>query len=466
MLPSLQRDIQGEAKVKRKGLTQGLLICAATFLCGCTTGTSAFSKLSEAKPVAFMRDLAGGGNSAKSIANSDSPNLAMANGDASSEIIDGLIARKSVLSANSPYAAVAQTMLETSSGLAQAELRAAKMRSVARDKNWLPTIGPTISLTALGDLAAGLIVDQVLYDNGKRKAERAFAAADVEVSAVALSQDVNDRLHAGLTLYITAAEAREKAGMAERGLGRMREFDRVVSVRVSGGLSSLSDQRVVRTKLADMDQEAATHREANLAAVAEFKAMTGGRSVVELTQAHAIPTPNLSLTPLEVLRARAEATRAVAESKASRAGLLPSLSAGGTIGQKNSAGIEFGGVANLGVGTGAEIEALKAQERASNARIALATETAARKSARLQNELAALERQERDTAELVQQNRTNFRLFQEQFEGGQKTVMDVVGVYEQMVRSELNHIDLKYEIILTQLEMARNAGALAEGVKI
>lgn len=450
--------------MKRAGLTSCILIGTATFLGGCSEGASGLSKLSEVKPVAFVRGLADG--NAKAETNPGEPSLSTAGRDASSDIIDGLLARRSVLSSSSPYTPVAQTMLKTSSGLAQAELRASKMRSVARDKNWLPTIGPSITLSALGDLAAGLIVDQVLYDNGKRKAERAFAAADVEVSAVALSQDMNDRLHAGLTLFITAAEAREKAGMAERGLGRMREFNRVVSVRVTGGLSSLSDQRVVRAKLADMDQEASTHREAERAALSEFGAMTGGHTVTPLAQAHAISVPSASLVPLEVLRAEAEAKRAVAEAKVSRAGLLPSLSAGGILGKKDSANVSFGGTANLGVGTGAEIEALKAQERAAAARVALAKETAARKTARLQNELKALSRQEHDTAELVQQDRTNFRLFQEQFEGGQKTVMDVVAVYEQMVRSELKHIDLKYEISLTQLEMARLAGALADGADI
>lgn len=451
--------------MKRAGLTRNILIGVTALLCGCGEGVSGLSKLSDVKPVAFMRGLSGGG--AASPDNSDQqPNLARANQDASSAIIDGLLARRTVLSSNSPYAPVAKTMLETSSGLAQAELRASKMRSVARSKNWLPTIGPSITLSSLGELAAGLIVDQVLYDNGKRKAERAFAAADVEVSAVALSQDVNDRLHTGLTLYITAAEAHEKAGMAARGLSRMQEFNRIVSVRVSGGLSSLSDQRVVRTKLSDMDQEASTHREAERAALSEFSAMTGGKTATPLTQAYAISVPPAQLTALEVLRAEGEATRSVAEAKAARAGLLPSLSAGGTLGVADSAGVTFGGIANLGVGTSAEIEALKAQERAAGARVVLAKETAARKSARLQNELKALIRQERDTAGLVQQTRTNFRLFQEQFEGGQKTVMDVINVYEQMVQSELKHIDLKYEITLTQLEMARNAGALADGTDI
>lgn len=447
--------------MKRAGLLSCILIGAATVLGGCSEGVS---NISDVKPVAFVKGLAGG--NARAEIDTNEPSLSTAGRDASSPIIDSLLARDSVLSASSPYAPVAKTMLDTSSGLAQAELRASKMRSIARDKNWLPTIGPSITLSALGDLAAGLIVEQVLFDNGKRKAERAFAAADVEVSAVALSQDMNDRLHSGLTLYITAAEAHEKAGMAERGLGRMQEFNRVVSVRVTGGLSSLSDQRVIRAKLADMDQEASTHREAERAALSEFGAMTGGHDVTPLTQAYAISVPSTSLVPLDVLRAEAEAKRSVAEAKAARAGLLPSLSAGGILGQKDSAEVVFGDTANLGVGTGAEIEALKAQERAAAARVAVAKETAARKSARLQNELKALLRQERDTADLVQQTRTNFRLFQEQFEGGQKTVMDVVAVYEQMVQSELKHIDLKYEISFTQLEMARLAGALADGADI
>lgn len=450
--------------MKRAGLTSCILIGAAIFLGGCSEGAPKLAKLSEVKPVAFVRGLVGG--DAQAEVGAGEPSLSAAGRDASSDIIEGLLARRTVLTSTSPYAPVARTMLETSSGLAQAELRASKMRAIARNKNWLPTIGPSITLSALGELAAGLIVDQVLYDNGKRKAERAFAAADVEVSAVALSQDMNDRLHAGLTLYITAAEAHEKAGMAERGLGRMQEFNRVVSVRVRGGLSSLSDQRVVRAKLADMDHEASTHREAERAALSEFSAMTGGHRATPLTQAHAIAVPPSSLVPLEVLRAEAEAKRSIAEAKAARAGLLPSLSAGGILGQKDSAGVTFGGTANLGVGTGAEVEALKAQERAASARVALAKETAGRKSARLENELKALLRQERDTADLVEQNRTNFRLFQEQFEGGQKTVMDVVAVYEQMVQSELKHIDLKYEISFTQLEMARLAGALADGADI
>lgn len=41
--------------------------------------------------------------------------------------------------------------------------------------------------------------------------------------------------------------------------------------------------------------------------------------------------------------------------------------------------------------------------------------------------------------------------------------MDVAAIYEEMVQREQAHVDAKYEVILTQLEMARDQGLLAEG---
>lgn len=436
-------------------------LAAALFLSGCMDAP-VLSGLSDVTPVAFVREQL----ATPASLSEDGPALTAAADGTGSEIISNLIARRSVLESGSNYATLASALLDTSSGVAQAELREAKMRAVARDKNWLPSIGPTISLNALGEFAAGLIVDQVLYDNGKRKAERAFAAADVEVSAVALTQDANDRVYEGLALYVTAAEAREKAAMAARGLGRMREFDRVVKERVRGGVSSLSDQRVVRTTISAMEQELATHREAQESATAELRSMAGGATFPDMTQAVALRVPDNSLEPLSVIRARAEAKRTRAETEAQNAGLFPALTASTVLGQRDSAEIEFGGTATLGLGTGAEMAAGEARADAADAAVNRAREEAARTRARYEARLAALMRQERDVAELAQQSRANYRLFQDQFEYGKKTVMDVLNVYEQMVRDELQHIDIKYDIVLTQLEAARQAGVLANGDEI
>ena len=449
----------------RARLKTVLLLGAAALLAGCMEGVPALGRLSELQPVAlFKGDGTTTQGTVREAQDTSLSTLTAANAGTPSPIISALQTRRSVLTPNSPYAQVAQAVIATSSGVAEAELRASKLRAIARSKNWLPTIGPSISLNALGELAAGLLVEQVIYDNGKRRAERAFAAADVEVSAVALSQDVNDRLAAGLTLYLSETEAREKAQMAERGLGRMREFDRVVTARVSGGLSSLSDQRVVRSAIAELEQETSTHFEAAESARAELASLTGYAELPALDQAIGIGRV-ADLAPLDVVRAEAEAVRAVAEAQVERAGLKPALTASGLIGTAPDANLTIGG-APLGFGTQAEIEASRAREAAAKAQIAKARETAARREARLTSRLTALQRQERDAADLVQQTRANYRLFQDQFEAGQKTVMDVMNVYRQMIREELKHIDLKYEIVLTQLELARASGALANGADI
>lgn len=123
-----------------------------------------------------------------------------------------------------PLAQVAGAVLAADSGVAAADLRAARLRFGAEACNWLPTIGPQITLTSLGSAVAQLAVDQVLFDNGGKKAARAFAAADVEVAAVALSESVNARVLAALALYLDAEAATARATVLAEGLGRMERF--------------------------------------------------------------------------------------------------------------------------------------------------------------------------------------------------------------------------------------------------
>lgn len=433
----------------------GMVIGVTTLLSGCLSEGSNLN-------LSNISDVVAGKDAKAKRPELDGPSFAAPVDGETSDVISTLLDRRSVLASGSAYDQVAGKILATSSGVAQAELRASKLRAVARSKNWLPTVGPSISLTSLGEFAAGLLVEQVIYDNGKRKAERAFAVADVDVSAVALSQDVNDRIADGLGLYITISEAKEKASMAERGLGRMREFDRVVSERVKGGLSSLSDQRVVRSKISEMEYEAATHREAQSSATSELSALTNGASLPQIDRATGISAAAPSVQSLDVLRAQAEATRAEAEAKVQKASLLPALKVGGILSDNSQASASYDG-AGLGLGTKAEMEAIDARVLASKAQVSKAAEQSQRQLARLESQRTALIRQERDTAEMVQQTRANYRLFQDQFEAGKKTVMDVLSVYEQMIREELKHIDLKYEIVTTEIEAARLKGALAHG---
>lgn len=142
---------------------------------------------------------------------------------------------------------MATGVLAANARAAESELRSARSRSEAASKNWLPTIGPNISLSSLGSVVAQLVVDQVLFANGRKKGEREFAIAiaiaiaDVEVAAVALAQDTNDRVHQALTLYVAGAEEREKAAMADAQLKDMGHFEYIMSERVRGGVSDMSN---------------------------------------------------------------------------------------------------------------------------------------------------------------------------------------------------------------------------------
>lgn len=274
----------------------------------------------------------------------------MENG-AQSEIIEGLLNRRSVLGSG-PYAQVANAVLAANSRAAEADLRAAKLRAEARANNWLPTLGPSVSLSSLGDVVTSLVVEQVLFDNGRKKAESDYAAADVEVAAVNLAQDTNDRVLAGLELYLSAQAATAKANVNLAALEKMERYEYVMSERVKGGVSSRVDMLVVQQKLNQMRSDMASDQEKATAAMSELGAMTAA-PLTGVTGLSTLNDGNVDSTPLKVLKARAESSRAIAEATAARAGFLPSLTAGGDVSGGGGLGLALGAANGLGFGTGA-----------------------------------------------------------------------------------------------------------------
>ena len=64
------------------------------------------------------------------------------------------------------------------------------------------------------------------------------------------------------------------------------------------------------------------------------------------------------------------------------------------------------------------------------------------------------------------EGQANLDLFQQQYDSGQRQVMDVVGVYETWVSQEETRVGLKYEMALARIEIAREQGLLADGSDI
>jgi adhesin transport system outer membrane protein len=382
-----------------------------------------------------------------------------------SAIIDQLAQRQSILGGG-VFAEVAQAVIDHSSGATEAELRVARLKAEAKSKNWLPSIGPTVDLTSLGTVAASILIEQVLFDNGKRKAERAFAAADVEIAAVTLSQDMNNRVHDALTEYVTAQRAQERAALAEASVGRMAEYERIMAGRVEGGLSDRSEQRVITQKATEMQAAAAADRQEAVLAMAELGALAG-RPMDHLSGLQSLPADPGGPEPLSVLKSQAEGARMVAEAKIARAGHLPGLKATGTVTDgKLKGGLRLGADQLLGLGTGAQLEALAATDDVVERNVAEETRDSARRIVALEGKLAALAAQQANGATVVAETRASLDLFTEQYKVGRRTLIELVGMFETFARLEREQAALKYDMALIRLEMARERGVLVSGDRL
>ncbi len=385
--------------------------------------------------------------------------------NAQSVIIQGLIARRSVLPAGTAYSQVATAVLAANSRSAESELRAAQLRARAASKNWLPSIGPNISLTSLGSVVANLIVEQVIYDNGRKQGEREFAVADVEVAAVALAADTNTRVRTGLDLYIRGTEAREKFILAGQSAKDIGHFEWIMQQRVQGGVSDSSDLLILRQKLMEIKASQAAASEAAATAFAELNAMAIG-DLSTLRGTPALPVRAGMAQPLSVTQTEAEKIRAIAAAKVDRASQLPGLSAGAIVGQGGSAGLTIKTDDLLGLGTGDRLQAIEATKEAAGRRVAQATEDANRKLRNFEGQIASKERQAAEATALTVQAKQTLDLFQAQYDAGQRQVMDVVGVYETFARQQENEVTLKYDAIRLRVAMAELLGVLADGSAI
>ena len=383
-----------------------------------------------------------------------------------SAIIAELAGRVSVLPGSGPYAQVAEAVLRDAKGSAKAELRVARLTAQATSKNWLPRIGPSLSLTRLGDLAAELLISQTLWDNGAKRAEREAAAADVEVAAVSLSAEMNDTVAEGLRAYINALKAREQAAVADRSVAKLGDFNTIMQIRVEGGLSDGTEARVLAQKLSEMQATAQADRDAATAALAQLRAMTAV-PLDGLAGMNALVLPDPLPGPLSVTKSRAEAERAEAEAQINRAGHLPKLGAEARTGSGDSdIGLTLGIDQMLGFGTKAQLEAVEATREAASARVARTEQAEAQELAALRAKIAALAAREARDGAVVAETAAGLEMFTEQYKMGRRSLMDLVSMYESHAQMAHAQAGLKYDIALIELEIARKHGILVDGSNI
>jgi len=380
----------------------------------------------------------------------------LSNGERS-ELIDALLNRRSVLGATGPYAQVAQSVLDANSRAAEAQLRAAMLRSQAREMNWLPSLGPSVSLSSLGAVVTGLLIEQTLFDGGAKQAEREFARADVEVA--------NTRVYQALDLYLTAQAAQARAEVNIGGLARMERFEYVMSERVNAGINDRADLQLVQQKLTQMRSDILSDQEEAAAAMGELAAM----SAADLSGTSGLgdlSNPALNAIPLDVMKVEAEGTRGVAEARALQAGYAPNVTASGDLTDGDSLGLNVGIPNGLGFGRGADMAAIEAMGEAARLLVAEQREDSNREIAAIDGEVTSLRRQQSQIVTIISQANDNYTLFEEQLRAGQRTVPEVVGVFRTKLNAERDAVDLRYDLARTELRLALIYGTLVDGEDI
>jgi outer membrane protein, adhesin transport system len=379
-----------------------------------------------------------------------------------SPLIEGLLARRSVLQPG-PLARVADAALAASTRVAEADLRAAMLREEARSSNWLPRLGPQVSVTSLGSLVTSLVLNQAIVDHGARAAERDHAKADVEVAAVRLAQDANLRVAEALDLYLTAQAATARAAVIEGVLPDVERYVYIMTERVMAGINDRGDLQVVQAAQDRLLSDLATDREVAATAMAELQAMaegdlTGLAGLSPIADAGQVPA-------LSVLLADAEGRRAMAAARVTRAGYLPGLGIGGDLADGGLAA-NIGSAQGLGLGQGAAIDAAMAEGAAAEARVGQEEEEAARTVAALTGQRDGLIRRQGELEALALQALENRELFVAQQRAGQRSVPETMSVIEGFVRAERAAVEMPFEVARLNVRIAARLGALVDGERM
>ena len=382
-------------------------------------------------------------------------------------LIGDLQARRSVLPKGGAYAKVSDAVITASSGAAAAELRVAQLKANAQAKNWLPSIGPSVNLSSLGGLAASLLLEQAMFDNGRRKAERAFASADVEVAAVGLSSAMNQRVFDGLSYYVNAQRAHAQAAVAQAAAGRLQEFNSIMGKRVAGGLSDGSEQQVLNQRVAEMQATVAVDLQTESSQMAQLAALTG-QSMAGINGLDSLPDLGRTTTePLAVVKARSEGARAIAQAQMQLAAMKFGLSA--TAGLDDGGinpGVRLNGTGRLNPGAKDNIAALQQTGDVVDRQTAEAAETANRRIVALQQQKANLASRRAQGDEVLRQTAANLDLFTQQYKVGRRTLLELVGQYDAYARLQRDQASLGYDMALIDLEIARDRGLLVDGARM
>ena len=380
-------------------------------------------------------------------------------------MISGLRQRTSQLPAGSAEAVIARAALESDTGTAAADLRLAKIKADVESSNWLPTLGPNLSLSSLESLASSLLLDVVIFDNGQKRAEREYAVTDVEVAAVNLAIDANDRVLDALDAYLLLLEAQSREEISTRALTVLEGYARKSAQRVSQGYSAPVEQSEIEQYLSEF----------RLVRDAARQSAMNARSSLTLLGVSNIPGSHHRMTsfpatpsspPLSVTLAQAKANRSIAEAKIDRSKNFPLLGGTTEISSSGSSTVFVMSGSGMGASTLSAGNSFEASKQASNQSVIHARSEAEIEIDSLNSELSSLSTQLNGYSARLSSSMRNYELYKDQFTAGAADLTDVVDAYATAVSLELGIDEVKHDILGVKYDLLHAYGVLFDGSSI
>lgn len=386
--------------------------------------------------------------------------------ESTSLVIASLQSRGSVSKDGSVCKKIEQITLENASVNSKETLRIRRLEAESRSKNWLPQIGPDVSLTSLGNVVGSILVDLVLYDTGGKRAERELAVADVELAAVGYAIELNDLVAEAIIYNIEMSEIDAEIAISKKEAAKLKKYLEIARTRIAGGLSDSSDEKMLSIKIAEVSQKIEALNARRQATSDQLALIAPGVEGLA-NEVHCISLPTSLPTSLRLEYAKAESNADLSEAMMLKAGLLPSIKAQSRITSEGvTGGVGLGLGAPIGIGTPSNIQKAKALTEAATKRLANTEREIARKMAKQDAEKRELKVQRDSNSSLLRNSEEIYYFAEQQYDLGRKSLADLTISFQNFNNLQREDVRIDHEIARIEVRQAADAGLLADGSNI
>ncbi|AWI84367.1 hypothetical protein CEW88_12145 [Alloyangia pacifica] len=170
--------------------------------------------------------------------------------DGRGKVIGTLAQRPGAILPGTPYAAIARAVLEGGGFRSVSELRLAWLRGKADELDWLPDLGPHLSLAVLAHMSQSVQSRPERFDTPRKQAERDLALAEIDQAALTLVDGANGQVFEAIGHHLDAEEAHARADLLEAAYRDVASLDWPIARAVAAGLVPAQRLQELRARVA------------------------------------------------------------------------------------------------------------------------------------------------------------------------------------------------------------------------